>query len=263
MIDIHCHILPGVDDGAADMEASLAMARRAVEDGIEVIVATPHWPLEETPVPAGRIRELTAEVQAELDEAKIPLRLVPGHECAITPELPEALATGGALGFGGKVRYALLETPYHHLPFYLRDIVFQVQSRGFAAVIAHPERNPTIQNDPGQLEEYVRSGCLVQVTAGSLAGQWGAASKKTGFTLFRRGLAHIIASDAHSPNSRPPILSEARKLVAEALGEETARRAVEELPRRIVDGQPIYVPDPAEVAASARRGGFLSRLFGR
>ena len=264
MVDIHCHILPGVDDGARDMDASLAMARLAIDDGIDVIVATPHWPLEELPVPAERIRELTAEVQAELDREQVPLRLVAGHECAITPELPEELAKGGALGFGGKVRYALLETPYHHLPFYLRDIVFQVQSRGFATIIAHPERNPIIQNDPTQLEEYVRSGCLVQVTAGSLTGQWGGPSKKAGFTLFRRGLAHIIASDAHSPNSRPPVLSEARKLVADALGEETARRAVEDLPRRIINGQPIYVPDPSEVAAApSRRGGLLSRLFGR
>jgi protein-tyrosine phosphatase len=263
MIDIHCHILPGVDDGARDMEASLAMARRAVEDGIEVIVATPHWPLEADPVSAARIVELTAEVQAELDREQIPLRLIPGHECAITPELPEELAKGGALGFGGKTRYALLETPYHHLPFYLRDIVFQVQSRGFAPVIAHPERNPIVQHNPEQLIEYVRSGCLVQVTASSLTGQWGAASKKAGLALFRKGLAHIIASDAHSPNSRPPVMSEARKLVADVVSEEVARRAVEDLPRKIINGQPIYVPDPTEVAPSSRRGGLLSRLFGR
>src|SRR3954447_14470834 len=180
MVDIHCHILPGIDDGAPDLEASLAMARRAVEDGIDTIVATPHWPFEQDPTPAARIIELMAEVQAELDAAQIPLRLIAGHECVITPELPDELAHGTALAFGGKVRYTLLETPYHHLPFYLRDIVFQVQSRGFATVIAHPERNPIIQNDPDQLIEYVRSGCLVQVTAGSLTGQWGPASKKTG-----------------------------------------------------------------------------------
>ena len=263
MVDIHCHILPGIDDGASDMDVSLAMASCAVADGIEVIVATPHWPLDDAPLPGSRIRELTAEVQAALDEEKIPLRLVPGHECAITPELPDELAKGGALGFGGKVRYALLETPYHHLPYYLREIVFQVQSRGFAPVIAHPERNPIIQSDPAQIDEYLRSGCQVQVTAGSLTGQWGAASKKTGFALFRRGLAHIIASDAHSPHSRPPILSEARKLVADTFGEEIAHRAVEELPRRIIDGLQIYVPDPADVAAPGRRGGLLGRLFGR
>jgi protein-tyrosine phosphatase len=262
MVDIHCHILPGIDDGAQDMEASLAMARRAVEDGIDTIVATPHWPYEQEPTPAAHVLALTAELQAELEQAQIPLRLVAGHECVITPELPDALASGEALAFGGRVRYTLLETPYHHLPFYLRDIIFQVQSRGFAAIIAHPERNPIIQNDPGQLAEYVRSGCLVQVTAGSLCGQWGSASKKTGLALFRRGLAHLIASDAHSANSRPPVLTEARQIVAEALGEEVARKACEDLPRRIVDGQPIYVPDPADVAPPPRRG-VLARLFGR
>jgi protein-tyrosine phosphatase len=262
MVDIHCHILPGIDDGAPDLEASLAMARRAVEDGIDTIVATPHWPYEQDPIPAARVTELMAEVQVELDAAQIPLRLIAGHECVITPELPDELANGKALAFGGKVRYALLETPYHHLPFYLRDIVFQVQSRGFATVIAHPERSPIIQNDPDQLLEYVRSGCLVQVTAGSLTGQWGTASKKTGLTLFRRGLAHIIASDAHSANNRPPVLSEARKIVAEAISDETARKACEDLPRKIVDGQPIYVPDPADVAPPPRRG-VLARLFRR
>lgn len=264
MVDLHCHILPGIDDGARDLEASLDMARAAVADGIDVIVATPHWPYESEPTPAARILELTAELQYELDQAQIPLRVVPGHECVITPELPDELASGGALAFGnGKARYALLETPYHHLPYYLRDIVFQVQSRGFASIIAHPERNPIIQNDPGQLVEYVRSGCLVQVTAGSLTGQWGAASKKTGLALFRRGLAHIIASDAHSANSRPPILSEARRIVADAIGEEVARKAVEDIPRKVIEGQPVYVPDPDEVGAPTRRGGLLARLFGR
>jgi protein-tyrosine phosphatase len=180
----------------------------------------------------------------------------------IAPELPEALTNGDALAFGGKVRYALLETPYHHLPFYLRDLIFQVQSRGFAPIIAHPERNPTIQSDPDQLTEFVRSGCLVQVTAGSLCGQWGASSKRAGLALFRRGLAHLIASDAHSPTSRPPVLTDARQIVAEALGVETARKACEDLPRRIVDGQPIYVPDPADIAPPPRRG-VLARLFGR
>lgn len=264
MVDLHCHILPGIDDGARDLEASLDMARRAVDDGIEVIVATPHWPYESESTPAARILELTSDLQDELNQAGIPLRLLPGHECVITPDLPDELASGRALAFGnGKARYALLETPYHHLPYYLRDIVFQIQSRGFASIIAHPERNPIIQNDPEQLLEYVRSGCLVQVTAGSLTGQWGAASKKTGLTLFRRGLAHIISSDAHSANSRPPVLSEARKLVADVIGEEVARKAVEDIPRKVIEGQPVYVPDPDDVARPTRRGGLLGRFFGR
>ncbi len=262
MVDIHCHILPGIDDGARDMDVSLAMARRAVEDGIDTIVATPHWPNEEAPVPVEQIIALTGELQAVLDEEQIPLRLLPGNECAISPDLPDELARGRALAFGGKVRYALLETPHHHLPYFLRDIVFRVQSRGFAPVIAHPERNPVIQGDPDQLAEYVRSGCLVQVTAGSLTGQWGAASKKASLALFRQGLAHIVASDAHSANSRPPVLSAARQIVAEAMGQDIARKAVDDLPRRIVTGQPIYVPDPADVAPP-RRGGLLSRLLGR
>jgi protein-tyrosine phosphatase len=120
-----------------------------------------------------------------------------------------------------------------------------------------------VQENPDVLAEYVRSGCLVQVTAGSLTGQWGALSRKTGLALFRRGLAHIVASDAHSANSRPPVLSEARSVVADAVGEEAARRAVEDFPRRLAHGQAVYVPDPDDAAAPPRRAGLLARLFGR
>jgi protein-tyrosine phosphatase len=263
MIDLHCHILPGVDDGAEDWEECLQMARIAVEDGIRTIVATPHWPGDPSGASrADRVQALTREVQERLDREGISLRLLPGHELVILPEVLDELVSGGALACPregtGTARYALLETPYHHLPFFLRDLLFQVQSRGFTPILAHPERNPTVQAKPETVQEYVDAGCLIQVTAGSLLGQFGGPSQRTARTLLRRGWAHILASDAHSPENRPPRLSEARQQAAQLVGEETAQRMVEETPASVIRGLPLdfrgALPPPP-------RPTFWQRLF--
>jgi protein-tyrosine phosphatase len=263
MIDIHCHILPGVDDGAEDWEECLRMARIAVEDGIETIVATPHWPGDEGGASrSDRVQALAREVQERLDQEGIPLRVLPGHELVILPEILDELASGGALSCPpegtGTARYALLETPYHHLPFFLRDILFQVQSRGFTPILAHPERNPTVQSKPETVQEFVAAGCLVQVTAGSLLGQFGGPAQKTARTLLRRGWAHVIATDAHSPENRPPRLSGAVQEAAQLIGEEAARRTVESTPAAVVRGIPL---DLRGEPAPPVRPSFWQRLF--
>jgi protein-tyrosine phosphatase len=263
MIDLHCHILPGVDDCAEDWDECLRMARIAVEDGIETIVATPHWPGDEGGASrSDRVQSLAREVQERLDQEGIPLRVLPGHELVILPEILDELASGGALPYPtdgtGAARYALLETPYHHLPFFLRDLLFQVQSRGYTPVLAHPERNPTVQAKPDTLQEYVDAGCLIQVTAGSLLGQFGGPSQRTARTLVRRGWAHVLASDAHSPENRPPRLTEACRQAAQLIGEEAARRAVESTPAAILRGLPL---DFRGAAPPPARPSLWQRLF--
>jgi protein-tyrosine phosphatase len=264
MVDIHCHLLPGVDDGAADWEVCLEMGRVAAADGITTIVATPHWPLNNEAPSAERVRELAAEVQELFNTEGIEIRVLPGHELMILPESPDELASGRALTIGGTSRYALLETPYHHLPFYLREIVFQVQSRGFTPVLAHPERNPTIQTKPETLQEYLEAGCLVQVTAGSILGSFGASPKRAAEFLLRQGWCHVIASDAHSANSRPPALAAARAAAAEIIGENAAACAVTTTPEEILAGQPVRrVPVEIVQPKASGLGGALKRLFGR
>jgi protein-tyrosine phosphatase len=264
MIDIHCHLLPAVDDGAEDWDACLEMGRVAAADGINTIVATPHWPLNGDAPSAERVRELVAEVQQLYDAEGIGIRVLPGHELVILPEAPEELVKGSVLGIAGTTRYVLLETPYHHLPFYLREIVFQIQSRGFTPVLAHPERNPVIQAKPETLRDYLDAGCLIQVTAGSITGRWGAPSKRAAEYLMRQGWCHVIASDAHSPNNRPPTLSEGVEAAAAVMGEEAARSAVTSVPAEIIAGQPVRIvsvaPPPPPAGGLT---GALKRLFGR
>jgi protein-tyrosine phosphatase len=260
MVDIHCHLLPGVDDGADDWEVSLEMGRIAAADGITTIVATPHWPLNNDAAPAARVRELVAEVQELFDAEGIGIRVLPGHEMVILPESPEELANGTALTIGGASKYALLETPYHHLPFYLREIVFQVQSRGFTPVLAHPERNPTIQAKPETLQDYVDAGCLVQVTSGSITGRFGSPAKRAAETIMRQGWCHVIASDAHSANSRPPSLSAAREAAVAIIGKEAAESAVSTAPAAIVAGEPVQL---VAVETSAGSSGGLGDVFRR
>jgi len=272
MVDLHCHILPGVDDGAADWDACLEMARIAVADGIETICATPHWPGDDSGASKSHnVRVLARAVQDRLDEEQIPLRVVPGHEMVILPELPEELSNGGALTLGDGVisrafadprataRYALLEMPYQPLPFFLRDIVFQVQSRGITPVLAHPERNPTVQSRPEVLGDYVDAGCVLQVSAGSILGQFGQTTHRTALAILRHGWCHVIASDGHSTGNRPPRLSAARDEAARTIGTVMAERAVAEIPASILHGLPL---DLRVQAAPPLRRTFFQRLLG-
>jgi protein-tyrosine phosphatase len=272
MVDLHSHILPAVDDGAADWETSLEMARIAVADGICTLVATPHWPgTDEDASRAENVRELTHALQARLEEEKIPLRVLPGHELVILPELPEELARGGALPLGDPpflcsderrraATYALLEMPYQPLPFFLRDIIFQVQSRGITPVLAHPERNPTVQTRPETLGDYVDAGCVVQISAGSILGQFGPNCRRAALEIMRHGWMHVIASDAHSARSRPPRLAEARDAAARVVGEELAVRSVDAVPAAILAGESLDLRFEPEMLP---RANFLQRLFGR
>jgi protein-tyrosine phosphatase len=270
MTDIHCHLLPDVDDGARDWAACIEMARVAVADGIETIVATPHWPGDDQGSSrAERVLDLTGQVQERLRAEGIPLRVLPGHELVILPGIAEALMNGEALGLGrsfaaedreaGATRYALLETPYQPLPFFVRDLIFQVQSREITPVIAHPERNPTVQTRPETLEEYVEIGCLIQVSAGSILGQFGSTVRRTAHILLRRGWCHVIASDAHSPENRPPLLSGAREAAARIVGPEAAHAAVDATPAALCAGRRVNL---AALPQPTSRPGLLRRIFG-
>jgi protein-tyrosine phosphatase len=272
MVDLHTHILPAVDDGAPDWETSLEMARIAVDDGIRTLVATPHWPgTDEDASRADNVRELTRALQTRLEEAGLPLQVLPGHELVILPELPEELVRGGALCLGdlplspsGPARraatYALLEMPYQPLPFFLRDIIFQVQSRGVTPVLAHPERNPTIQLKPETLADYVDAGCVIQISAGSILGQFGPTCRRAAQEIMRHGWMHVIASDAHSARSRPPCLAAARDAAARVIGPELALRSVDAVPAAILAGETLDLRFQPEMLP---RPTLLQRLLGR
>ncbi len=233
MIDIHCHILPAIDDGSASLDESLAMAKLAVADGVSCIVATPHIKGEvHSPQ---YLQQQVADFNAVLKKQGYPLLIVTGADVsAMLP--PEVLARYTING--GK--YFLLEFPHSHLPHNANELVFQILLSGLRPIITHPERNPSIMRDPELLFSLVDAGCLVQVTAGSLIGDFGADSRDCAAYLLRMGQVHFLASDGHSATRRLPVLSEGTKAAAAIIGEEAARALVTTNPAAIVAGRDIH-----------------------
>lgn len=231
MIDIHCHILPGVDDGASSLDVSLAMARMAVEDGTRFLVATPH--VDKSLIPAQDVRRRVVELQEALDELNIPLRLIAGADGA--SHLGADLLATHVIGEGP---YLLLEFPHTHLPFSAGQLVFDLQTQGLVPIITHPERNPSVVRDPSLLNPLIDAGALVQVTCGCLTGDFGGPARACSRHLLRQGMVHFLASDGHSNAWRPPVMSRAVKAAGKLIGAEAASRLVEENPAKVVRGEP-------------------------
>jgi protein-tyrosine phosphatase len=202
MIDLHTHILPGIDDGSPDIETSVAMARLSAEEGISVMVATPHVNGRYAPTPAA-IRQGVADLNEVLAAEHIPVVVSPGAEIAISEVSnleDEALA---ALSLGGSTTL-LIESPYlRGVPFF-DSMLFEIQSRGFKILLAHPERSPMFQQDPEALHDLVERGVLCSITAGSMRGRFGRRVARCALDFISLGLVHNVSSDAHGLRKRPP-----------------------------------------------------------
>ena len=256
MIDLHCHILPHVDDGPADMEEAVALGRALIEDGVDIAVATPHGAGLLRPGAEAEIREQLAGVQMELARRGLALSLLAGLEVLLTPETPALCREGSALTLNSG-RYLLVELPPSMVPPFAGEMLFQLQLMGLVPVIAHPERNLEIASNPGLLRGMVDRGMLVQVTAGSLVGAYGTTVRKAAEALLKRGLAHVIASDAHSAAERPPLIRAGVRRAEELLGEEAALAMVTSTPEAILDGRDVL---PQEPRPSPRRSWHLLHL---
>lgn len=254
MIDLHSHVLPGIDDGPRTLPESLAIARAAVADGIRTLAATPHV-RDDYPTSVERMRAGVEELRGELAGEGVPLELVTGGEVAL--DRIDALSDDDlrAFGLGGNPRYLLVEFPYSGWPLDLAERLFDLSVRGMTPVIAHPERNSDVQSDPAKLAPIADSGALLQVTAASLDGRLGRAPREAGLRLVELELAHLIASDAHSPAIRGIGMSAA----AEAVGDETlARWLTVDVPGAIVSG--TRLPERPRAERAKRR---LRLRFGR
>ena len=241
MIDIHTHILPGVDDGAGNLDEALAMARLAVADGVAQLVATPHsaWGA----ATEANVREGVRALQAALDEAGIPLHLATGVEFWLTPEVVAQQQAGRAFPINGG-RYMLIELPPHQIPAYAEQSIFALQLAGVTPVLAHPERYSALEGNLKPMYDLVSRGVLGQVTAGSLLGEFGPQAKQMAEIMLTHRLAHVIASDAHSSRGRPPVLSAAAKRAAQLVGEEQGWAMVTTVPESIVAGRALEIPEP-------------------
>ncbi|MGY6587889.1 MAG: tyrosine-protein phosphatase [Wenzhouxiangella sp.] len=235
--DLHCHILPGIDDGARDMAQALAMARLAVEDDIRCIVVTPHHLNGVYDNPADRVLSAMAALQAELQANDIELELRPGAELHLVPELPKQLASGQALTVANRGRAVLVELPVHTVPMGSDLILEQILAQGLTPIIAHPERNSQLRQELDRLAEWVEFGCLAQITGQSCTGRFGPQVRDTARQMIQRGLIHVVASDAHRDQRRIPELSSSHDQVADWIGEEAAELIVVDWPRQLADGE--------------------------
>lgn len=244
MIDIHCHILPGLDDGAADRDEALNMCRLAVEDGIKTIVATPHQldGLYDVTVP--QINEAVTDLRQLLRQHNIPLEILPGGEVCVNPQLPDFFKEKQIMAIAGDTPYLLLEMPHEVIPRGLKDFLFNLQLQGIKPIISHPERNFEVQNDLTIMSEVVAMGNVLQVTSGSFTGVFGEKAEECVFKLLERKLVHVVASDAHSSERRLPVLSKARKIIADELGDDEAEEFFSTRPQQIVHGEDVYLPEP-------------------
>jgi len=234
MIDLHAHVLPGLDHGARDWDEALEMCRIAVDDGITTMAATPH--VSETyPNSIEDILEAVGQLRQRLGDAGVPLEIIGGGDYHIRPEM----ARGDVLTLNENGRYFLLEFPYHVIPPNSEGFVEILLERGITPIVTHPERIATIHGRERRLEAMIENGALVQVTAGSLTGEFGPQCMRSAVRMLKSGWVHILASDAHWADERPPRLSLGVKAAASVVGEERARKLVVDNPRAIMEGRDL------------------------
>jgi protein-tyrosine phosphatase len=252
MIDLHSHVLPGLDDGARDLDASVAMARAAREDGVSVLAATPHVRDDYRTTPE-QMEDALARVREAVGAEGIDIEILPGGEIAL-----DELARLGRddlrrFGLGGNPDVVLLEFPYYGVRLDIAQRVFELRTNGITPVIAHPERNPAVWKDVTVVAGLVAAGALVQVTAASLDGRLGRRPRGVALGLIAQGLAHMVASDAHAPEVRAIGMSSA----AAAIGDQAlARWLTHEVPRALLDGRSLPARPQTQPARRKRFGAF-------
>jgi len=262
LIDLHCHMLPGIDDGAPTLATSVAMARAAVADGIRVTACTSHiYPglYENT---AQVIRGARLALQAELKRLDIPLTLVDGADTHLVPEVLEGLRSGRIPTLNGS-RYLLLEPPHHVAPQRFEESVFALQVAGYVPVITHPERLGWVGAHYAAFKRLALAGVWMQITAGAVTGAFGRTPKRFAEKMLDEGLVHILATDAHDLEQRPPVLSAGRDAAARRVGDIEAEHLVLTRPKGILsNAEPDSLPPiPALSRPPPIKRGWFGRLI--
>ena len=239
MIDIHCHLLPGVDDGARDMDQALSMARAAYDNGIRFSIVTPHLHPGRYDNSAPNITQSWKRLKAELARADIPLRLGMAAEVRLSPEILP-LIEREELPFLGELdgyRIMLLEFPHSHIPPGAEQLVKKLLDLKVRPMIAHPERNKDVIRRQARIEPFIEMGCFLQLTASAVAGRFGEASHERAIELLESDAFMVLATDAHNLQRRCPDLHEGFEAAAHIIGDKAARALVLDRPLAIVHTQ--------------------------
>lgn len=257
LIDLHNHTLPGIDDGPETMEDALEMARRAEADGIEIVAVSPHVIYQRRVNDTLEVRPRVEALQQAVDAAAIRVKFLPGGEIPMTAECLDWLNQDRLPTIGDNGRWILLEIPFGMVPFHLKMLLFELRSRGRWPILAHPERNVQIQRDLSILNKLAgEEDTPIQLTSHSLTGGHGQEARRCGLKLLSQARPVILATDAHDPDQRPPILSEGRDAAAQVVGRAAASMMVSDLPRAVLKGADL----PLLPREAPGRGGLFQAL---
>jgi protein-tyrosine phosphatase len=260
MIDIHCHPLPGVDDGAKSFEIAVDMCRLAAEDGTTHLVATPHSNYTYTYDPVLN-RQLLGELQAKIGDKP---KLLLGCDFHLSYDNIQICVQNSKDFTINGTSYLLVELPDQFIPDHFSRVYYDIRVAGLRPIITHPERNPLLQRKPELLEEWMSNGCLVQVTAQSYLGGFGSQARQYAEMLLDCGAIHFFASDGHDVRRRPPVLSRCYRKVAKAKGEEIADLLFQKNPEAVIKGLDLPPqPERAELVGGDNGRSWLGRLFRR
>ena len=262
MIDLHCHMLPEIDDGASGLDVSIGMAKVSVADGVSVLACTPHILPGLYHNNGPQIRQAVDALQRQLDQREIPLRLVCGADNHMVPDFVAGLQCGRLLSLCDS-RYVLVEPPHHTEPPHLEEFFFSLLVAGFVPILTHPERLSWVPSRYGSIERLVQAGVWMQITAGSLTGAFGRTARYWAERMLDEGRVHILATDAHDCERRPPNLSRGRDYAAKRVGAQEAEHLVVTRPRGVIaNALPSTLPTPASVGASTGGAGDVEAVVG-
>jgi protein-tyrosine phosphatase len=213
MVDIHCHIIPGIDDGAKDMDMSIDMIKCAQDDGTSTMIATPHYCSGVFENQFSDICLKVDELNQEIQKNGLLVNVLPGQEVLLSKDTIELYKAGEINGLN-KSRYMLIELPFDRMPNYTLEVIYELRILGIVPILAHPERYEFIIQDLTKINEFIEEGCLFQINSHSISGMFGKAVKKTADHLLANRVCHFIASDAHSNRNRRP---EINRIIKEVL----------------------------------------------
>jgi len=265
MIDIHCHLLPGIDDGPKNMEESLELSRLFVRAGYRHVITTPHWVFGTSWVPSPKtISEEVAKLNQKIKDEGINLTAHIGMEVALDNKIPELLGSHEIIGLAGK-SYMLVEAPFLRLPLGWEEIFFSILSKGYKIIVGHPERCAHLAEKNGIIDEFIRAGLYLQVNWSSFLGYYGTEAAQMANYMAANGYIHCLATDSHDLRNRHPgHVKKAMNLVEKLVGTSNLNLLAKENPVRVLKGDPLVPMSRMDLHGKApRTQGWVSKVFKR
>lgn len=258
MIDLHSHILPGLDDGAEDLDSALEMVIQLRDAGFRTLVATPHVIVERDFLTVDGIMESSRLLQRELKEQGVEIDILAGAENYIFPEMARYVADGKLMTLGNAGKYLLLELPLLEVPVYTEQVFFELQLQGVTPVLAHPERYAALYRDPDRILAWAEQGVLYQLDLRSVQGRYGSDAHAMAMRMLESGLIHFLGSDVHYPSRRSNPYADELQLIRHLTGEEKFLQLTEEYPQAAIEGKELSLPNAP--ARWAEKKGLAARL---